>query len=235
VRTFSIVCLRLPYLPLAVSRIPRQTSSRDCPSRRWPSVSAFCSSPTRSPSRRRKVTRVALPPAWLPPTGLSTRWTAIVIHHTASETGSLTDINQWHPRERLGRLRLSLRDRQRHKSGDGQIEVGPRWVNQSTGAHTRLYGQTSSAEGNYYNEHGIGIVLVGNMDEAGPTAKQLDSLVRLIGYLSNTCHIPLSHVYCHGELKSTDCPGQYFPKVEVRRRLMDAVARAAVTDEPAGG
>src|SRR5690606_14272509 len=95
-------------------------------------------------------------------------------------------------------------------SGDGELEVGPRWLQQATGAHTRLYGAESSPEGNYYNEYGIGIVLVGNFNEGGPSARQVASLARLVQFLMERCEISTDQIYGHGRLKSTDCPGRYF-------------------------
>jgi hypothetical protein len=182
-----------------------------------------------------KAAALPAPPGWQPPAGLSRRWTAIVIHHTASDLGSLADIDAWHREKGWEGCGYHFVIGNGTHSGDGQIEVGPRWTAQTTGAHTRLFGATSSAEGNYYNEHGIGIVLVGNFDRTRPTPRQLDALVGVISYLSRTCNIPLDHVFVHGELKSTDCPGCYFSRTLLRRRLLDALAKSDVTNSLEGG
>jgi hypothetical protein len=63
----------------------------------------------------------------------------------------------------------------------------------------------------------------------------MEALIRLVSFLSRTCDVPLQQVYVHGELKSTDCPGRYFSRVELRRRLLDALARSDVTPGTAGG
>ena len=68
-------------------------------------------------------------------------------------------------------------------TGDGQIEVAPRWPIQKWGAHAKT-------PDNRYNEYGIGICLVGNFDTARPTAKQMQSLEKLVAYLMQTYHIP---------------------------------------------
>jgi hypothetical protein len=181
------------------------------------------------------VARAVVPPDWLPPAGLSQRWTSIVIHHTASDVGSLRDIDAWHRGNGWEGCGYHFVVGNGTRSSDGQVEVGPRWRRQTTGAHTRLHGTPSSAEGNYFNEHGIGIVLVGNFDRESPSPQQMEGLVRLVSYLSRTCDIPLKHVYFHGELKSTECPGRYLSKAQVLRLLMDAIARLDVNCQPTGG
>jgi hypothetical protein len=177
----------------------------------------------------------AIPAGWIPPGGVSKRWTSIVIHHSASHLGSLGDIHSWHMDKGWDSCGYHFVIGNGTRSGDGQIEVGPRWRQQATGAHTRLYGKPSSPEGNYYNEHGIGIVLVGNFEESPPSARQMSALVELVSYLSDTCNIHLSRVYTHGDLKATDCPGQHFSKPQLRRRLHDALAaRPTVNPVPQG-
>ena len=46
-------------------------------------------------------------------------------------------------------------------TGDGQVEVGSRWGKQKHGAHCKT-------PDNYYNDHGIGICLVGNFENSNP-------------------------------------------------------------------
>ena len=57
------------------------------------------------------------------------------------------------------------------QSGDGQVEIGPRWVKQKYGAHCKT-------DDHFYNEHGIGICLVGNFNNHQPDAKQMQSLAQ---------------------------------------------------------
>ena len=116
-------------------------------------------------------------------------WKYVVLHHSATSSGSYEEIDREH-RKRLGWDGCGYHfviGNGTH-SADGRIEVGPRWTAQSTGAHTRLFGVTSSPEGNYYNEHGIGIVLVGNFDQNHPTPRQMDARVGLVSHLSWTKH-----------------------------------------------
>ena len=157
--------------------------------------------------------------AWMPPGGISRRWNSIVIHHTASPTGSLREIDRWHRDKGWDCCGYHFVIGNGTGSGDGEIEVGPRWRAQSPGAHTRLCGAPSSPIGNYYNEHGIGIVMVGNFDQRRPSDRQMASLARLVAYLSSSCGIPRERIYLHGDLKSTDCPGHNFSRVDLGGRL----------------
>jgi N-acetyl-anhydromuramyl-L-alanine amidase AmpD len=95
-------------------------------------------------------------------------------------------------------------------SGDGQIEVGPRWAKQKWGAHAKTADQR-------YNNYGIGICLVGNFDIERPTRAQMESVARLVGYLMKTYRIPAVAVVGHSETKATECPGRHMNVAEVRR------------------
>ena len=110
-------------------------------------------------------------------------------------------------------------------SGDGQVETGPRWWNQATGAHTRLteaIAERRGIESGHYNEYGIGIALVGNFEVDRPSEAQLDALVNLALALMQECHIPLVRVVGHGEVDDTTCPGENFSMWDLRSRLRNA-------------
>ena len=61
---------------------------------------------------------------------------------------------------------------------DGMIEVGSRWHKQKHGAHCKT-------PDNYFNNHGIGICLVGDFTKRRPSAAQMASLEQLVRFLSN--------------------------------------------------
>jgi len=94
-------------------------------------------------------------------------------------------------------------------SGDGVVEVGPRWRRQIQGAHAGV---------RLYNQVGIGICLVGDFDNHKPTKRQLDALVELVNYLCATYRIPRRNILRHGDIKNTKCPGKYFPFDELFRK-----------------
>jgi len=173
--------------------------------------------------RKNESSNVSSKHPWLPPHPLSSRWRYIVIHHSATDYGSLEDIQQWH-----------LNNGWEYGCGyhfvigngtntpDGMIEYSYRWTNQIHGAHTKLLVDSAVRQGldpNYYNEHGIGICLVGNFNQDYQTDKQMDSLVRLVRFLMEKCRIPQSRIYGHGNLKPTDCPGKNFSMSDFKRML----------------
>ena len=108
-------------------------------------------------SRATAEARVAAEPGWVPPTP-SRRWTCIVIHHSGTEVGGARRFDRAHRTRGWDELGYHFVVGNGSDTADGQVEVGPRWKAQKYGAHCR------SPE-DYYNEHGIGICLVGNFDQ----------------------------------------------------------------------
>ena len=92
-------------------------------------------------------------------------------------------------------------------SPDGQIEVAQRWTNQKHGVHCRNGKNTD------VNEYGIGICLVGDLDKAPPTPRQIAATKALIAYLGDRYQIPPDHIGTHARLANspTACPGKNFP------------------------
>jgi len=175
--------------------------------------------PTAPPS----APKVLSAESWLPPNGLSTRWRYIIIHHTASSVGSLDDIDQWH-RDRgwENGCGYDFVVGNGSHSADGQVEVGPRWHKQQVGAHVRLsssYARKRGVSPDHYNEHGIGIVLVGDLSKRPPTEKQMASLARLVKFLMETCGIREDRIVGHRDVDQTRCPGRYFSMWRLKRRL----------------
>jgi hypothetical protein len=149
-----------------------------------------------------------VPAAWIPKVRAN-HWTWIIIHHSDSSYGSAAIIDRWHRDRGFDELGYHFVIGNGTNSGDGQIEVGPRWPIQKWGAH-------DNALDNRYNTNGIGICLVGNFNETRPTPKQLHSLVRLVVYLMRTYHISGDHILGHGETKVTQCPGKYLHVATIR-------------------
>jgi len=142
------------------------------------------------------------------------RWTYIVIHHTASDFGNARTIdNMHHDRGFWNGLGYHfLIDNGTVEKFDGQIEVGPRWVKQEVGAHTKASNM---------NERGIGISLVGNFSEDLPSENQMASLVFLVKTLQNYYRIPARNVVGHRDVPgaNTECPGTRFPWNEFKQKL----------------
>ena len=145
-------------------------------------------------------------------------WRAIVIHHSGTVAGNAAQFDRRH-REVNGwdGLGYQFVIGNGRGAGDGEIEIGFRWWKQREGAH---------AGNTHYNEHGIGICLVGNFHtrSGAPTAKQWASLLKLVGDLQRRYAIPTSAIVGHQDVRDaargrTECPGQYFPWARLRADL----------------
>jgi hypothetical protein len=161
-----------------------------------------------SPQRDAMVKTPTGPAAWKPIAAVRP-WRWIVIHHSASPAGSMTLFDKEHRAKGWDGVGYHFVIGNGTASGDGQIEVTPRWPAQKWGAHAKTID-------NRYNEYGIGICLVGNFDSARPTAKQMQSLSRLTAYLMQTYRISSSNIVGHRDTKPTDCPGRNLDIAAVR-------------------
>jgi hypothetical protein len=160
--------------------------------------------------------RTVAPPvqagAWVPPVP-ERKWRYILIHHSASPTGSAAMFDRAHRERGWNELGYDFVIGNGSLTGDGQVEIGPRWTKQVTGAHAGVRDHPE------FNEFGVGICLVGNFDLGRPSAAQMQSLVSLVRWLMHRYDIPKTRVLGHGMLKPTDCPGKEFPWTDFYRRL----------------
>lgn len=144
----------------------------------------------------------------------TTRWTHIVIHHTVTDQGSAYTINGLHQQRgwENGMGYHFLIDNGTRGKALGQIEVGPRWIKQMDGAHTKA---------GDYNQKGIGIAVVGDYSQSGLPDKMFDNLVFLTVTLQKFYNIPDQNVVGHRNVPgaATECPGKFFPWSEFKRRL----------------
>jgi hypothetical protein len=157
-----------------------------------------------------------IPISWYPPSRLERRWEAIIVHHSATSNGNTAIFDKKHREENHWEgVAYDFVIGNGTDSGDGQVEVTFRWREQLTGAHCKT-------PNNWGNEKGIGICLVGNFDYSAPTARQMQSLVKLVRFLQNRYSIPRSRVYGHGTTpgaRITDCPGRRFPMARLKSML----------------
>lgn len=150
---------------------------------------------------------------------LGRTWNYIVIHHSASETGSAESFHKYHLSKGWDGLGYHFVIGNGTGSRDGEVEIGYRWTQQQRGAHA----------GNLeYNEHGIGICLVGDFESGYPTQKQMASLRSLVRFLQAKCGIGSANVAGHDDVpgKKTRCPGAHFPMESFRRSLSGSSASA---------
>jgi len=139
-------------------------------------------------------------------------WKYVVLHHSAHADGSLDQIDREH-RKALGWDGCGYHFVIGNGSGspDGQIEVARRWSSQKAGIHCR------DARDPAASEYGIGICLIGDLDNAPPTPKQVAAAKALVAYLQDRYAIKPDRVESHDHLsrKATACPGQFFPADEI--------------------
>lgn len=154
---------------------------------------------------------------WLPPNNREDfrRWRGIVVHHSALDTGNAQTIDRLHKNRGFDGLGYHFVIGNGRGGTDGKVEVGYRWRRQEKGAHCRV----NRNDANYWNEHTIGICLVGNFENYRPTRAQYDSLAKLIRFLQNRYRIPTSKIKGHSDIKATKCPGKHFSFWELKRKL----------------
>jgi hypothetical protein len=97
-------------------------------------------------------------------------------------------------------------------SGDGQIEVGSRWLQQKQGGHL-------ASES--LNEIAIGICLVGDFSTHRIGPRQTASLIELVQYLRRLQPDSKLKFRLHREIntKPTECPGKLFPSSAIHEIL----------------
>ena len=157
-----------------------------------------------------------IPREWYPPSWREKGWEAIVIHHSATNTGDMAIFDRKHREENhWDGVAYDFVIGNGTDSGDGEVEVTFRWLEQITGAHCKT-------PDNWGNEEGIGICLVGNFNNTSPSARQMRSLAKLVRFLQNRYKIPTSRIYGHGTTpgaRVTDCPGRWFPMARLKSML----------------
>lgn len=152
-------------------------------------------------------------------------WKFVILHHTATQSGSVQSIHEAHQR-RVDSSGNPWKGIGYHfvigngqGMGDGEVQPTFRWKEQISGAHAGI---------RQYNDFGIGVCLVGNFEEAGPTSAQVDAVSRLISELRTQFGIQNDQILKHGDLKATACPGRHFPFQEIVSR---PIARRPVPND----
>jgi N-acetylmuramoyl-L-alanine amidase len=155
----------------------------------------------------REAADVPSDPAWRVP--LRRTWKGILIHHSATPSGNMAEFDKHH-REVNGWLMVGYDFIICNGEGgaDGLVETTGRWKQQIQGAHAGVGLKE-------YNDHWVGICLVGDFNEGRPSARQMASLRRLVRYLQARCGIPDANVRTHRDVRDTECPGRRFPTREV--------------------
>lgn len=140
-------------------------------------------------------------------------WEYLIIHHTGAEEKDTEQVRRYH-------RSLGWRDIGYNYVIEKSGLVAPGRSLDLPGAHCRAGGM---------NTKGIGIALIGNLEEDPPTPEQVDALVRLLGRLMLEYHIPVANVLGHREVPgaATACPGRLFPLDDVREQVLQNQNNAA--------
>lgn len=168
------------------------------------------------------------------------KWSVISVHHSEKANATPQGMHSYHLNDRGWDNGLGYHLVIGNGIGypDGQVYVGPRWKKQQTGAHTAAgagsyFGVKRPA--NFFNEHGIGICLIGNFEQSGPTPRQMATLQQLIAFLCAQTGVPPTRIYGHGEVThKTQCPGRLMQSriAGLRQSVARAIAYAGPVDEP---
>lgn len=142
------------------------------------------------------------------------KWKHLVVHHSATEMGSLKNMDRYHREDRHMENGLAYHFviGNGHGMADGEIGVGKRWSEQLQGGHL-------ASES--LNEISLGICLVGDFDNRPPTKKQVEQLHALLDYLLDRCHLGPQAVKTHQQINPirTECPGRLFPAAKFIKEL----------------
>ena len=144
------------------------------------------------------------------------RWTSIVIHHSGAPAGDAESIRRLHESYGYHGLGYHFLVGNGNGLGDGVVHVGYRWTGQLPGVHT------SGPQADHYNQHAIGICLIGHGDRRAFSERQLASLLSLVQRLQRELDIPADRVHLQRDLDpATTGPGRFF----AAGRLDEAIRR----------
>lgn len=142
------------------------------------------------------------------------KWRWIVGHHSAIERGNARIYGNYHRNQRRMQNGLAY-----HfvigngiDSGDGEVEIGDRWLRQLDGGHVRRAD---------VNRSGIGICVVGNFENRRPSQRQISAFTELVDYLKNVVLDGNCRFAVHREIdqRHTACPGRHFPTRAMHERF----------------
>jgi hypothetical protein len=168
-------------------------------------------------------------------------WRDVVIHHSATSSGSAASFERYHRNVRHWDQGLGYHFVIGNGKGsrDGQIEAGDRWTRQLQGAHAGV---------KRFNREGVGVCVVGNFatgaelaglkkasprkpgERSTPTRRQMESLRFLMLYLALRLEILPERILGHRDVKHTICPGGNFPMERLRREVRRDLLRLRMAE-----
>jgi LysM repeat protein len=142
----------------------------------------------------------------------TSNWKRIVVHHSAIKYGNAAIYDRAHRKRGMQNgLAYHFLIGNGIDSGDGEIEIGPRWTKQLLGGHVKNYRINLTA---------IGICLVGNFQASHPTRRQLAAFTQLMDWLRAEVVPGAKQFAGHRDLRGeqTICPGKNFPLAAMHAR-----------------
>ena len=140
----------------------------------------------------------------------TSNWDTIVAHHSAIKYGNAEIYDKAHRRRGMQNgLAYHFIIGNGIDSGDGEIEIGPRWQQQLLGGHVRSYQVNLTA---------IGICMIGNFEETHPSRRQLDAFTQLVDWLTGDVLRKSIRFAGHKDIEQNLCPGKNFPLAAMHAR-----------------
>ncbi len=176
------------------------------------------------------------------------RWDFIIVHHSATKFGNVNIFYNGHKARGgawLGNdpmlYHLVIGNGQR--AGDGELQAGGRWLRQQLGGgcssvkklmQARTIRDFFRAWSDYYNFKGIHICLVGDLDSARPSPRQMDTLTNVVEALCRRYRIQPWHIMGHREaqVSETACPGKRFPLVKFKEDIAQRLRQPSKVNPP---
>lgn len=158
-----------------------------------------------------RATTVGIEAVFATQAPLSDAWGRVIIDHSGTTSGDLQTLGEaYHFLIGNG-----------SGAGDGEIQIGDRWMNQIQAS------QALSPTGDRSAELGqaISICLVGDGNRNAPTSLQIQQLVRLVTAIQREIKIPRDAVMLRSSVSDSTSPGQLFPTSLLLRQLIDLDVR----------
>jgi hypothetical protein len=148
-------------------------------------------------------------------------WQYLIIHHTGAEEKDAEQVRRYHKS-------LGWRDIGYNFVIERNGLVVPGRSLDQPGAHCLADGM---------NKKGIGVALIGNLEEHPPWQEQVEALIELMARLMQQHRIPAQNVLGHREVPgaATACPGKYFPLAEVREKVRECLVQTEQRDGAGNG
>ena len=147
-------------------------------------------------------------------------WHFIVVHHSAGTSGNAAEFDKMHREVNGWQYGLGYHFVVGNGTGSpaGWVEVGGRWIAQLHGAH-------AGAKATEFNQHGIGICVVGNYEEGDFPEIVYAGLRDLVVWLAKRYSIAPDRILPHRDVRGepTDCPGKNFPLERLRAEVREAL------------